>query len=314
MNKEFDVLVVGELNIDLILNKIEGYPTIGKEVICDDMNITMGSSSAIFACNLSSLGSKVAFLGKIGEDNFGNKILADFKIKGVDTSNIIRTQTSTGMTIVLNYEEDRAMITFPGAMNELTIMDISDETLRKVRHLHISSIYLQTALKPDIINLFRRAKVLGLSTSLDPQWDPAEIWETNLEELLPYVDIFLPNEAEILNLTRKDSIENAWEQIKPYANIVLIKRGKAGSVLFSDTETFQAISYLNENVVDAIGAGDSFNAGYIFKFLNGGTPQVCQEFGNLMGAISTTFSGGTGAFKSYKEVMKIAKEKFNYGK
>lgn len=312
MDKEFDVLVAGELNIDLILNNIDGYPTIGKEVIGNEMNITMGSSSAIFACNLSSLGARVTFLGKIGEDNFGNKILSDFNIRGVDTTHIIRTCTNTGITIVLNYGEDRAMVTYPGAMVELGINDILDSTLCKARHLHVSSLFLQTALKPDIVNLFKRAKSHNLTTSLDPQWDPAETWEINLPELLPYVDIFLPNEAELFCLTKKDSIEEALAEIKKYANMVLIKRGKMGSVLFSNDQIFQSRSFLNEKVVDAIGAGDSFNAGVIFKFLKGESPLTCQEFGNLIGAISTTKAGGTTAFSSFNEIMKIAKEKFNY--
>ena len=310
--KPFDVLVVGELNIDLILNKIEAYPSIGKEIIAGEMNFTMGSSAAIFACNLSTLGSKVAFMGKVGEDNFSEIILIDLKKKGVDISQILKTRTNTGMSVILNYEEDRAIVTYPGAMKELKVSDVSDETLLIANHLHVSSLFLQKALKPDIVELFKRAKRIGLTTSLDPQWDPAELWDIDLPELLPYVDIFLPNESELLNLTGRESIDKALEEIKTYGNLILIKKGKNGSVLSYDGNKVNCKPFFNNAVVDAIGAGDSFNAGFVFKYLQGAPPETCQMFGNLIGAISTTKSGGTTAFTDYEGTMKIAKEKFNY--
>lgn len=310
--KPFDVLVVGELNIDLILNKIEAYPSIGKEIIAGEMNFTMGSSAAIFACNLSALGSKVAFMGKVGEDNFSEIILIDLKKKGVDISQILKTRTNTGMSVILNYEEDRAIVTYPGAMEELKVSDVSDETLLIANHLHVSSLFLQKALKPDIVELFKRAKRIGLTTSLDPQWDPAELWDIDLPELLPYVDIFLPNESELLNLTGRESIDKALEEIKTYGNLILIKKGKNGSILSYDGNKVNCKPFFNNAVVDAIGAGDSFNAGFVFKYLQGAPPETCQMFGNLIGAISTTKSGGTTAFTDYEGTMKIAKEKFNY--
>lgn len=310
--KPFDVLVVGELNIDLILNKIEAYPSIGKEIIAGEMNFTMGSSAAIFACNLSTLGSKVAFMGKVGEDNFSEIILVDLKKKGVDISQILKTRTNTGMSVILNYEEDRAIVTYPGAMEELKVSDVSDETLLIANHLHVSSLFLQKALKPDIVELFKRAKRIGLTTSLDPQWDPAELWDIDLPGLLPYVDIFLPNESELLNLTGRESIDKALEEIKTYGNLILIKKGKNGSVLSYDGNNVNCKPFFNNTVVDAIGAGDSFNAGFVFKYLQGAPPETCQMFGNLIGAISTTKSGGTTAFTDYEGTMKIAKEKFNY--
>ena len=310
--KPFDVLVVGELNIDLILNKIEAYPSIGKEIIAGEMNFTMGSSAAIFACNLSTLGSKVAFMGKVGEDNFSEIILIDLKKKGVDISQILKTRTNTGMSVILNYEEDRAIVTYPGAMKELKVSDVSDETLLIANHLHVSSLFLQKALKPDIVELFKRAKRIGLTTSLDPQWDPAELWDIDLPELLPYVDIFLPNESELLNLTGRESIDKALEEIKTYGNLILIKKGKNGSILSYDGNKVNCKPFFNNAVVDAIGAGDSFNAGFVFKYLQGAPPETCQMFGNLIGAISTTKSGGTTAFTDYEGTMKIAKEKFNY--
>jgi len=79
-----------------------------------------------------------------------------------------------------------------------------------------------------------------------------------------------------------------------------------------DHEKITKEAFLNTKVVDAIGAGDSFDAGFINKYINGSTLEECQAFGNLIGAVSTTAAGGTGAFSSYENVKKVAREKFDY--
>lgn len=313
MEKIFDVLVIGELNVDLILDKIEKFPEIGKEVLAQNMTLTLGSSSAIFASNISSLGAKTAFLGKIGNDKFGDVVLESFQKSKVDTSLIkFDQQFGTGATIILNVDEDRAMATYPGAMNNLTINDIDDGDLQKARHLHFSSYFLQPGMWEGLGSLFNRAKQLGLTTSFDMQWDPYEKWDLDIEGVLPYVDIFLPNEKEIMFLTRKDNLEDAIQLIRQYTNILAIKRGNKGSMVYYQDQAINLPPFLNEQVVDAIGAGDSFNAGFIYKFVNGCSIEDCQKFGNLTGAVSTTRAGGTAAFRDFELFKTIAKEKFMF--
>ena len=213
--KEYDVLVVGELNVDIILNQIDGFPEVGKEKLAQKMATTLGSSSAIFASNLSSLGANVAFLGKVGTDTYGDFVLNRLQESAVDTEFILRsTQADTGATLVLNYGEDRAMITYPGAMELLTVNDISDQTLKLARHLHFSSYFLQPGIRPSLGKLLQRAKSLGLTTSLDPQWDPAEQWDFDTAEILPYVDVFLPNEKELLHITETQNLQDALDQVR----------------------------------------------------------------------------------------------------
>ena len=311
--KKFDVIVVGELNVDLILNNIDSFPEMGKEKIAKNMTLTLGSSSAIFASNLSSLGANVAFLGKIGNDSFGDLVIESLRSKNVNVDLIIRDKNSnTGATVVLNYKEDRAMVTYQGAMNELTIDDISKETLSLAKHLHFSSYYLQPGIKKDIGRLLKMAKDSELSTSFDMQWDPDEKWDLNYEETLPLVDVFLPNEQELKYLIKNENIDEALEALSKFSNTVIVKMGNKGSLLFNKEEKNLKNAFFNNEVVDAIGAGDSFNAGFIFKYINGESLEKCQEFGNLMGAVNTTAAGGTTAFSSYKNVLRKAKEKFNY--
>lgn len=311
--KKFDVIVVGELNVDIILNKIESFPEMGKEKLAKEMTVTLGSSSAIFASNLSSLGAKVAFIGKIGDDNFGKLMIDELLKKGVGVDLIIKDKkTNTGATIVLNYSEDRAMITYQGAMNNLTLKDIPMDILVEAKHLHFSSYYLQPGMKKNVKELFQSAKTSGLTTSFDMQWDPDEKWELNYKEVLPCVDVFLPNEQELLFLTKENSLADAVNKITPFVNHLVVKMGSKGSLLVSKRKEIFKESFLNNNIVDAIGAGDSFNAGFIFKYVSGKDLPQCQVFGNLMGAVNTTAAGGTAAFTNYKEILKIAEEKFGY--
>ncbi|HSD63485.1 MAG TPA: carbohydrate kinase family protein [Ignavibacteriaceae bacterium] len=311
-NKRFDVIVVGELNVDLILNSIESFPEMGKEKIAKSMTLTLGSSSAIFAGNLSTLGAKVAFVGKIGDDAFGILVKERLQDKKVNTDFIITGKLNTGATIVLNYSEDRAMVTYPGAMEDLTIADINEDMIKSARHLHFSSYFLQPGMQPGLLGLFKKAKENGLTTSLDIQWDPEEKWNFNYKEVLPFVDVFLPNEQEALLLTQEHVLENAINKLTSVCNLVAVKLGSKGSIVATKKKNDFKQSFYNNNVVDAIGAGDSFNAGFIFKYINGCEIDECHRFANLTGAVNTTAAGGTAAFESYDQVIKTGKEKFGY--
>ena len=288
-------------------------PEIGKEILADKMTLALGSSSAICASNLSSLGLKVGFIGKLGDDIFGKFIIDRLQEKGVDTSLIIIDPSlRTGATIALNYDEDRAMVTHQGAMTHLDIDDIKSENLRLAKHLHFSSYFFQPGFHNKLDILFKMAKSEGLTTSLDVQWDPADKWDLDLEKVLPTLDVFIPNEAELLKLTGQESLASAIDLVKEKCKQLVVKCGNRGSILCYEGKKIEKEAFINKNVVDSIGAGDSFNAGYISKYVKGRDPEECQEFGNLTGTISTTDSGGTAAFKDLDSIMKIAKEKFNY--
>ncbi|GAA3510346.1 PfkB family carbohydrate kinase [Aquimarina addita] len=311
--KEFDVLVVGELNVDVILDNIQGFPEIGKEIIADELTITLGSSSAIFASNLSSLGNKVAFAGKIGNDSFAKLVKESLQNKKVDTTHVISSpQYSTGVTMVMNYDMDRANVTFPGAMEHMTVEEVTDAILNKAKHLHVSSIFLQTSLKKDVVQLFKRAKDLGLTTSMDPQWDPSENWDLQLQDLLPHIDVFLPNATEFIHITKSMDVNSGIEKIKSFCNTIVVKDGENGAHLWENNEFKTAPAFLNEEVADCIGAGDSFDAGFISEYIKGKAYEHCMEVGNITGAINTTASGGTAAFENFETIKSIAKKRFSY--
>ncbi|KYP14397.1 carbohydrate kinase family protein [Flavihumibacter sp. CACIAM 22H1] len=309
--KPIDVTVIGELNVDLLLNKLNQLPENGKEVLASQMELCLGSSSAIFATNLSALGTSVQFMGKLGDDLFGQFLLRCLANRNVDTDSIlIDPQAATGATVILNHEQDRAMITHQGAMTGFGIQDINWPALFNSRHLHISSIFLQPALKKELVNIFQKAKEAGLTTSLDTQWDPSEQWELPLAQLLPLVDVFLPNEKELCLLTGETSLTKAIALLEPSINILVVKMGEKGSLLVSEQKQRLLSVKKSTSFIDAIGAGDSFNAGFIHQWIRGESLEHCQEFGNACGAFSTTAAGGINAFnnpqKLYADASAIA--------
>lgn len=311
--KNYDIVVVGELNVDLILNELGGLPVLGQEILARQMMLTLGSSSAIFASNISLLGSRVAFVGKVGRDLFGDFLLQSLETKAVDTRYIMRDESqATGATVAFNLEQERAAVTYQGAMTGLTIGDIPVGLLAQSRHLHLSSVFLQPGLRHDLPGLFRQARDMGLTTSFDPQWDPQDEWDLDLDAILPYVDVFLPNESELLRLTGAASVGEATECLLRFSCISVVKQGREGATVCYRGKKLFRRSFLNETVVDAIGAGDSFAAGFIHEFLKASPIEVCHNIGNLMGAISTTAQGGTAAFASLEHVSSLALTQFGF--
>ena len=211
----------------------------------------------------------------------------------------------------MNYDQDRANVTYCGAMEALTMQEIPWEVAGTFKHFHLSNYFLQKGIQKDITAIFEKAKSAGMTTSLDLQVDPDDQWDFDYERCLPHVDIFLPNESELLSLTGKSSISEALEAIKPYANTVALKRGVKGGLVFEKGKVTEVAAFVNDQFVDAIGAGDSFNAGFIHRFLQGADWESCLRFANLTGALNTTAAGGTGAFTSLAAVKARAKSQFN---
>ncbi|MEP6734064.1 MAG: carbohydrate kinase family protein [Chryseolinea sp.] len=313
MKKLFDVIVAGELNVDIIMNGIDQVPVIGKEILAENMTITLGSSSAIFASNLSTLGTKVTFAGMVGADKFGELVLDVLKEKGVDINNIkVSSEYTTGATIVLSFDQDRANVTYAGAMTQFGIDDIRDETLKRARHLHISSVFLQDKLRRDIPTLLKKAKRFGLTTSIDPQWDPSENWDFISDDIMSNIDVFMPNAEECRALTKTRTLQDAIEAVKKFSAISVIKCGGDGAYLWDGRSLIHCPAFFNNKVVDTIGAGDSFDAGFIHAYLQKKAWLECLQFGAAAGALNTTHAGGTNAFQTRDQIKLQMEQMFNY--
>ena len=303
--KKFDLLVAGEINPDLILTDTDLVPKFGQaETLVRDAALTPGSSSVIFACGAARLGLKVVFVGVTGDDVFGRFMLAAMQYRGVDTSHVmIDPNQKTGFTVILNRVTDRAMLTHLGAINALTANYITDDLLFQARHLHIASYFLQTRLQPELPDLFRRAHYFGLTTSLDTNWDPDERW-TGVHDLLPLTDVFLPNEKEACALMKTGGVEDAARGLAAYSNIVAIKLGADGGLVIESDTIVQAPA-TPVDIVDTVGAGDTFDAGFVYGFLKKWELQKSLKLGIACGSLSTQKPGGLEGQPTLLEALKV---------
>lgn len=292
----FDVSVIGELNLDLILAGLPAELTLEREHLASDVNLTLGSSSAIFAHNLASIGNKVGFSSSIGSDPLGEICLKRLGESGVDLSRVRQMSAKTGLTVILPQGKQRYILTYPGTMFEMSEKDLDLDYIFDAKHLHVSSYFLQKGLQPALPEIFRKAKQAGLSTSLDTNDDPEDRWDSQIESLLNYTDLLLPNAREACKLVRVDDLERAVELLSQKVGVVVVKRGSGGAVAKRGVDQFEALPPTVRSI-DHVGAGDSFDAGFIHEFIRGGKIEDCLKLGNIVGALSVTRSGGTEAFR-----------------
>jgi sugar/nucleoside kinase (ribokinase family) len=294
---KFDVSVVGELNLDLILSGLPRKLELEREHLAKDLTITLGSSSAIFTHNLALLGNRVGFSSAIGSDALGEIALQFLRDSGTDVSAVRKFEGQlTGLTTILPAGTQRYILTYPGTMFAMGFDHLDLDYILDARHLHLSSYYLHRALRPRIPELFRAAKAAGLTTSLDTNDDPEDAWDDDLQNVLPHVDVLLPNERELCKIARTEEPEHAMEILAEQVSIVVVKRGKAGAAARRAGERFRVEAFAVESV-DSVGAGDSFDAGFVHQFIRGMRIEDCLKFASLTGALSTTRAGGIGAFR-----------------
>jgi sugar/nucleoside kinase (ribokinase family) len=295
----FDVTIAGELNLDLILYGLPEQLDPERELLADRMMLTLGSSSAIVAHNLAALGSRVGFQSRIGDDPLGQIALERLRRGNVDVSKVrvVPGATTTGLTVILHHQQWRNILTYSGTIAELAWEDLDLAYLADSRHFHFSSYYLQKSLRPRVAELFQFLKSRGLTISLDTNDDPDDRWEGGLQELLRHVDVFLPNEREACKAAGTDDMEEAIRRLAQLAPLVVVKLGRNGALAQRGAERVTDASKAVVPV-DTVGAGDSFDAGFLHEYLRGSDLNKCLASGNAAGALSTTRPGGTEAFRN----------------
>jgi sugar/nucleoside kinase (ribokinase family) len=295
------ILIAGELNPDLILHDYQFFPQPGKEVLVKDLELTLGSSSAICAVGLARLGNPVVFVGNIGTDLYSDFCVDILKREGIDVSLVHRRpDLKTGITVSITSPQDRALITYPGAIASLTPEDVPPD-FASCGHLHVSGYFLQDGLRGGLRAMFAAARRAGLTTSLDPGWDPREEWPRNLIGTLEEVDVFLPSETEIQAITGCREVRRGIETLENGHTIVVGKLGADGCIARYQGEWIAVSAYPIE-VVDTTGAGDSFDAGFLHAWLRRRPIDECLRFATACGALSTRSAGGTTAQATAPEV------------
>jgi sugar/nucleoside kinase (ribokinase family) len=292
------VLVAGDANLDLVLRG-DVRPRFGQaEQYLSGADLVLGSSAGIFASGIARLGVDAGLVARIGGDYFGERTLALLADAGVGTAELRRVPGPTGLSVILSDTDDRAILTLPGAMAGLEVDEVRRALSRSgATHLHVASFFLVPAFASGLPEVLAEARAAGITTSLDPNWDPAERWD-GVADCLPHLDLLLPNAAEAVELAavvagrRTTDVVEAARALAAAGPTVVVKDGAAGGIAVSAAEVFRAPA-LGVRVVDTTGAGDSFDAGFLAAWLDGRPVAEALEWAVTAGSLSATAAGGT---------------------
>ena len=299
------ILVIGELNVDIVATGLRSTPEMGAEILAEKCELTLGSASAIFAVGMAKLGHGVTFISHVGQDYLGDFCLTTLKQLGVSTRHVTRkAEEKTGVTIALSGKRDRALVTYPGAVATLKADSIGESVMTRHSHVHLTSYYLQAGLRPSFADLFRQAKASGLTTSFDPNSDPRDKWDRNIDAVLKYTDVLFVNEREALKLTRSNTLNAALKTLGAKVNCAVVKRGARGATAIQDEKIFSDPGF-RIRAIDTTGAGDSFDAGFLSAYLRHAPVAECLQIGNACGALSAMSIGGTAGQPTQQELQRF---------
>jgi len=312
MNKK--ILSIGDINIDLALKKENIFnfsKSIGTEIEIDDYSFEIGGSSFNFIKALGSFGVEVAFNGRIGNDVFGNyirKYLEDEKIDHILKKD---EHARTGITTIIPFNNDRLFLTFNGSNEYFNVKDIEFENIKNFNHVHLSSYYLLKGLQSDILDIFKYLKSHNITISFDTGFDPDRNWQRDkIFSILKYVDVFIPNELEVIKITKRKNITDAINHLIKYCPIVIVKlgsKGSAGKNISSKCDDIVYMPSFNSRVIDTSCSGDCFNAGFIYKYLSGFDLKECLRFANACGALQVNRLGSY-KFRGEREIYKFIED------
>ncbi len=293
--KDIDVLLIGTPNIDIISGRYEKLPRPGEEIRVENIEVCLGGGNAITAIGLARLKLKPLILCKIKKDFFGEFILKELQREGVEVI-ADNSSNNTGITIALDCHKDRRFITYDGSVLDTSLDDVSDSLLKRTKHIHLTNF--RGKKDYDLYSSFiERAKSFDITISLDVGWDDLGLWDMCVLDLARKIDIFFANKTEIMHYLKEDDIEKCFQYLMKNKINGIIKLGEEGAVSIKDGNINKIYSF-NICAADSTGAGDSFNAGFIYAYLNNMDLKRSLQIANTCGALSVEGYGGYSKFPS----------------
>ncbi len=312
----YDITCVGILVADVIAKPVEGLPERGLLSLVDTLELYSGGNAMTASINCAKLGLKTAVIGKIGMDSFGGfltKVLNENQVNCQGLKVDAQVQTSASVALI-GKDGERSFLHCTGANAVFSIEDMDWELVKNSKMVFVTGTFLLDRFDGQQTRDFlRTCKELGKITALDVCWDSRGRWGTLLEEVYPYIDLFLPSIEEAEKLSGESEVAKMAEVffLKGVKQVV-IKCGKDGCYACEkpDEPGRFSLAYQNIKVVDTTGAGDSFCSGFLAAYARGQNFFDCARFANAVGAHCVMAGGATSGIKSYEEIIQFM-EKHN---
>ena len=299
-------LVIGDLNIDLIFSKINRFPEMGSEVLAGKSFLDIGGSGGIFSAVLSRLGVETYIISEIGNDHFGRFLMDKLREFGVNTDLIkVSENKNTGITVTASYPEDKYQMSELITINTMNFVKIQKDIIEDTNHIHFTSYYMMKNLIPKYMDIIKEIKKINnsITFSIDTNDDPDDNWNDNLLAVLKNIDILFLNKKEALRISGSTDIKGAVEMLNDLVDMVVIKLGSKGSLARLTGDLIEAKA-LKIDFLDSTGAGDNFDAGFIYGYLKGLDTESTLRIANICGGKSVGSIGGVGRIERFLQLKK----------
>jgi sugar/nucleoside kinase (ribokinase family) len=284
MTDRYDVILPGVYFCDLVFTGLPGMPSLGKEIFGSGFDILPGGTFNT-ALALHRLGLRAGWAADFGSDFFSQFVLQEAHREGLDESLFkLRDAPLRAVTASLSFPEDRAFISYMDTPETRLPFD----EVQQYRPRVLLMPWL--AYEANAIRLMTLARQQGTYVYMDCQSNDATLQNAGVAEAIRSVDVFAPNATEAQHLTGKETVEEALACLAALAPQVVIKLGAQG-VIARQGETVVRSPAIAVKVVDTTGAGDCFNAGFLYGYLKGQPLEACLRYGNICGGLSTTRRG-----------------------
>ncbi len=309
------VVCLGILVADVIARAVDRYPGRGELTLVDEMHPSIGGCAANTGIGLAKLGVATSVMGKVGRDGFGDLVTGVLRDEGLDTRGVAidKCAYTSATMVMIARDGERSFIHHTGANAAFTFDDVDWRLLEEARLLHIAGHFLMPGLDGlPCAQVLKRAREMGLTTSLDTAWDATERW-MDLRPTLAHLNYFVPSFAEAqrcaqsLNPRANTPRDVAQVFLDEGVGVVALKMGEEGSFVKSRDGEWR-IPAFQVRSVDATGAGDAFAAGFLAGVLNGFDLETAGKLGNAVGACCVTQVGTVAGIRSLEETMAFIEE------
>ena len=303
--KTFDVICVGEMLADIIAYGVTEVCFDADARMADSIIMRPGGDSYNNSVDLSRLGCRVAYMGRVGTDSIGELLLNQACKEGINMDHTVRTQTPQAkMNILINTRGERAFLYFPGTSAELQSEDINLRLLEQCRLLTIGgTFHLPKFDGEGAAYLLKEAKKRGVITAMDVTKDFTGRWNETIKCCYPYLDYFLPSveQAEMIAGTGNEQQIADFFLSRGVKNTV-VKLGKKGCFFNNREKAFYMGTY-SVQVKDSTGAGDAFVSGFLTGVLKNMSPEEAVRLGTACSAQVIQEVGANTGMKSLEEIQ-----------
>ena len=322
MAREFDILALGSPILDAVLdvsfddlksvtNEARGMVAVTKEeqeTIISSVETppeySMGGSASNTAAATARLGLKSGLLGKIGNDEHGKIYVSRATDINLDTSMLKKSENlNTACCLCLiTPDGERTMRTHLGAAQTITVKDVCFEDILRYKHIHLEAYIL---FNPDFfIPIVRFAKENGIKVSIDlGSFEIVRDYKDFLVDFLPkYIDILFANEDEAVQF-------GETKEIKSICPTVVLMQGKNGASVYTDygKNIYQQSAYKEKRIIDKVGAGDHFAAGFLYGYLKNLSVRESASIATLLATSSIEHRGAEMPKEVWDELIKDIK-------